>query len=310
MDFKTKSIFRDSFWYNPTFFLEISRVRCGLSRFVLPQQVFCDVVIRFAEKIEFLFNRYQHGLISLGTLFREKETIEKSIKSEISHYTEYVSCKRLGLDVIPYIYFINRILKNPKFFPDIFFFVSDRSGIGEIKRIERRAIEGKIDYQRGKSKIIKLEGKLLGYPRCCIREFLKGSAETRLILECVDGGLFKELINSLEKSEIKPFYAFFTSNFYPCSVDCRRAERIGEILDDYLDDYSIAFRLRTMVNVFYNLIVAYKTYKYDEKYKKILEDFFSKLDKKWFEVFEKSERSITNLTEFTNAFILRILRRI
>ena len=300
-----KTVFKKHFFRNPAFFLEVSRVIYKISKAVIPQQIFQNIVLESNFMQNFQFK-------DTDILFNEKRALERVIKSKIVNTLEYKSCNEIGLNIYPYIYFLNRILKEPRFLPNLVFFVSKGYKLSKLERFEKKALNGQ--YEKYKKKIIELEGKILGYPRCCINSFIESkfsdvSAETRLIIECYENGLFEDLLKAFEKSEIVPYYAFFTSNFYPCSIDCKRAKRIGKRLDKHLKEYSNAFRLRTMINLFYYLVIAYKMYKYDEKYKNLFKGLFSKIGNSWLEVFEKSERSIVNLTDFTNTFILRVLNK-
>ena len=314
MDTNTKKVFNKFFFENPTFFLEVSRIKCDVSQCVLPQQVLKEVVVKIYPSIANLFSDYVSRRISTKNFLLSLQDLKRQLSQEVLNSDLHLWCKMLELKIVPFISLINRVLSTPTLAPDVYFYVS--TSLNKIKvmsNIEKKILNDKLDFIKGRRKLIEIEGRLLGYPECCIQNFIRSKestpAESKLIIECIECGIFNVLLNSLEKSEVQPFYSFFTSNFYPCSIKCRKAIKIGKKLDECLDEYFLAFRIRTMINALYYLTTAYKSFKLSQgEYKEVIKDFFSDIDPKWLKFLEEIKDSIINLTEYTNVFICRILK--
>ncbi|MEM1593481.1 MAG: DUF483 domain-containing protein [Archaeoglobaceae archaeon] len=256
-----------SFLSNPVFFIEVSRILAGISKLV--------------------------------TL---KPFEPRSLEADF--------CNKNGLRAFLLEARVSRILSDSKIIPASLFFVAkDKRFVRAIQRLENRVLSGAIDFERGRRKLIKLEGEAFGYPECCVKAYARSKGdfplETKLILECFEFGTFESLIDSLKKSEVCFFPQFFTMNFYPCHVDCRRAKGIGFKLEKFLGNYENAFRLRTMLNALYLLRVAYKSTFYSGSLSKTAREFFRQQEKYIVETL----RAIAELDyeEFSNNFIRRAL---
>ncbi len=287
---------------NPVFFLEVSRIFSGISKCVLVQQVY-EVPTVVNEKISDSLSDFVKGRIGVKDLFNIAFECEKTLEN---------FCKNtygLEVKVVPYIGFVSRVLSRPVLTPEYLFFVGefDRS---ELRQIEKKLLSGKLSFERAQKKLIEKEGKLLGYPKCCIKNYVESKraipAESKIILEMFEKGSFKKLFTALESSRIEPIYSLFTSNFYPCSIDCNNAVSLGLHLDSWLGQYSRAFRLRTMVNALYIFNTAVVASKLDTKFGKKLRSFLIEYDK-WVIFCESISDKIKKITEFSNLFINRIL---
>ncbi|MFN3383262.1 MAG: DUF483 domain-containing protein [Archaeoglobaceae archaeon] len=206
---------------------------------------------------------------------------------------------------------ISRVLSDSKISPTTLFVVTkDKKFLKMIQRLENRILSGDLTFQRGRKRLIELEGKLFGYPDCCVRAYARSKndfpLETKLILECFESGTFKILVDSLKNSRIDFFPQFFTMNFYPCSVECKRAKRVGIRLQKFLGDFEKAFKLRTMLNALYLLRVAYKSTFYNGNLSKTAKKFFYFQDRDVLEMIKAI--SDVDYEEFSNKFIRRVLQ--
>ncbi len=301
MDDLLKRSFR-RFSENPIFFLEVSRIFSGISKCVLVQQVY-KVPIEVNDKISMALNDFVEGKIGVKDLFSVTFECEKTLEN---------FCKNtygLEVQVTPYVGFVSRVLSKPVLTPEYLFFVGDFDR-AELRQIEKKLLSGKISFERAQKKLIEKEGKLLGYPRCCIKSYEESKrtipAESKIILEMFEKKLFDKLFASLESSRIEPVYSLFTSNFYPCSIDCDKAVSLGLSLDSWLDEYSHAFRLRTMVNALYVFNTAVVASKTNTEFGKKLRSFLCSYSK-WVTFCESISDKIKKITEFSNLFINRII---
>ncbi len=223
---------------------------------------------------------------------------------------EYSICRSLGLEVFPYKAYVSRIISSASVTPVTQFFVSRRPP-RRIEKIERSFLDGRLSLERARRKVIHAEGEYLGYPRCCVRSYAESKeglpAESRVLLECISEGIFDELIDALRKNELLVFHQFFTSGFYPCSVRCRRAERIGKKLCTELEDYAVAFSLRSMVIALHLLCTAYKASRFDGLLSREAKKFFGER-RDILPLVKSTHSHISTITAFTNEFIRRIIR--
>jgi hypothetical protein len=314
MDLESKRVFSNYFYFNPVFFLEVARVKAGISNYVLPQQILPDVILPFQFVIEAAAENFVSRKINSTKLYSITRNVEKNILKSAKNSEVGSWCEELELKLIPKIYFLNRILSSPTITPDVNIYVANEVGneLKSIGKIERKVLDGKIDFEEGRKKIIEIEGKMLGYPECCIENFTSSKeedipAETKLVYECIENNHFIRIVDSLSKSRMELFPSLFTSNFYPCSFDCKKAMQIGFSIDKWLEDFSPAFRLRTMINGLYLLVSAYKSHTHGSPQQKV-DNFFYSLNRDWIDLLNSVEGVISNLTEFTNALILRICR--
>jgi hypothetical protein len=317
MDPKIRNTFLDHFFENSVFFLESARIYAGLSKYVLLQQTFSDTLLNFTPELKYLLQCYLSDEIGVNELYSRIRVIERSIKQETERNVLSKLCEKLGLRIHPKIFFVNRILSTPPLLISVDVYVSKSNGseLDRLQDIERKILKGKVDRTTGRGRIIRLEGKILGYPECCIENYAQGketgkSAERNLVDECLTKGYFDSLLSHYIHSKILFTPSLFTSNFYPCSIGCLEAVEIGEKIRDWLADLSTSlstpFEFRTMVNGLYLLTTAYKTYIHKKSQK--LEQFFSKLDENSINLVGSVATVISNLTDFTNTLIARIFR--
>lgn len=225
---------------------------------------------------------------------------------------EFEFCKAHGLKLFELETKVSRILSDLKFVESKnFLLAKDGRFIRKLQSIESKILDGKMDFEKGRRRLIKLEGKLFGYPECCTRTYAKSKGsfplETSLIVDTFEKGFFEELMNKLRKSEIFFLPQFFTLNFYPCKADCRRAEKIGLKIEKSLGDFSLAFRIRTMLNTLYLLCVAYKSINYGGLLGRTAKKFFSKLEGEELEMIEAVSR--VDYEDFSNNFIRNLMVR-
>lgn len=208
---------------------------------------------------------------------------------------------------------MSRVLRNSKICPASLFVVArEKRFVKSIQRLENRILSGDLDFQRGRRRLIELEGKLFGYPKCCVKAYARSKSdlplETKLIIECIELGTFEQLINSLKKSEFRFFPQFFTMNFYPCRLECNRAKRVGTKIGKVLENFEPAFELRTMLNALYLLRVAYKSTFYDGNLSRTAREFFRLQEKEVREMMEAIAE--LDYEEFSNNFMRRVLQKI
>jgi len=195
----------------------------------------------------------------------------------VNHLTknEYNTIKDMGLDVAVFQAKINWIVSSQEPLPSnhLLFYVFRKNckkevmkTLKEIERLEKNpTLENRL-------RINELEGILLGYPDCCVREFIHlkrlsslGEAlppETKTVLECIRSGLFAEVLKNFPEPEIPEIaYSLFTSNFYPCKIGCTKAKRIGKDYKNYLDKYSLAYRCKIVSNVINLLVPVFEIYR-------------------------------------------------
>ncbi|MEM1579031.1 MAG: DUF483 domain-containing protein [Archaeoglobaceae archaeon] len=258
----------NDFLINPVFFIEIARIHLGISKFV-------------------------------------------SLKPFSHDSFEADFCRKNGFKALFFETKVSRILGDLEISPIRFFVVTrDERFLKAISRIEQKILSGAISFQKGRKKLIKLEGKLFGYPECCVEAYFRSKCElpleTKLIIECFERGIFEDLLAALKKSETCFFPQFFTMNFYPCEVGCRRAKRIGFKLAKFLGEFEHAFEFRTMLNALYLLRTAYKSTFYNGKLSKIAKEFFRHQDVELLEIMRAIEK--VDFEDFSNSFIRRALQ--
>uniref|UniRef100_A0A7C3MAY5 DUF483 domain-containing protein n=1 Tax=Archaeoglobus fulgidus TaxID=2234 RepID=A0A7C3MAY5_ARCFL len=310
MDFKSLKVYRERFWLNPVLFLEVSRVKSGISRCALPQKIF-EPDFSVYELLNNSFVRFLNGECGVEELYETAENFEEILSSLSNSLTNAIH--ELNLHLTPVVVFVNRVLTGDMLYPEIQFFVSKNPAeLKRLKKIEMKILEGKIEFRKGKEKLMRIEGKILGYPECCVDKYIESKktfpAESRLIVECIESGIFNAVLDAFKKSKIVSIPQFFTSNFYPCSVECKRAERLGLRIEEWIDEYGDAFRLWSMVNVLYHLAVGYKASKVEDDFGKRLKNFYSGLEIPDKEIIRALFPYTDNLTRFANLFIARVLQ--
>lgn len=277
----------------------------------MPQKVF-EPDFSVCERLDNSFARYMNGECGVEELCETAEVVEKTVFNSLnSALIKAVS--ELDLRLIPVVVFANRVLKRELFYPEIQFFVcKNAADLKRLKKIDREILEGKIEFGEGRDKLIRIEGEILGYPKCCVDKYIESkkafSAESRLIIECIEYGVFDKVLEAFKKSQIISLPQFFTSNFYPCSVECKWAEKVGLKIEEWLGEYRDAFRLWSMLNVLYHLVVGYKASKAKDDFGRSLKNYYSSLESRDVEIISALSPHTADLTRFANLFITRVLQ--
>jgi len=91
------------------------------------------------------------------------------------------------------------------------------------------------------------EGKILGYPPCCIESAKKYTGKKNI--NDMRKKLSEELVYEKEVNQYQDLYLYFTHGFYPCSVNCGEAKKTGKKImailnkvfrkEKYLDTFDI-----------------------------------------------------------------------
>ncbi len=229
--------------------------------------------------------------------------LSKCVQPNFVSKDDLKSLRDSGYDFLAYRWILDPITLTRTDRVSIFVFkVGERENVySSLKDIERFERKGDV------RKMIRIEGRLLGYPRCCtdsfIRKKLKGGYPERdTVIECIEEGVFKEVVKSFPKAEIST-YSLFTSNFYPCRLRCRKAERIGEMLVEMDDRY--VFKI--VLNVINVLVPVFEVYRIKPKtdFGRIVHEFVESLGG----LREKAERIVEdfkrNPAQFENNYLKR-----
>ncbi len=316
MDQLVKSVYSTFFFDNPVFFIDVSRVIAGISCCSLPQQCF-DVSPVYYTTLEIALSEYLHGRINAERLFSAAESVERELLRNLKENELYPVAETLGIKIVPVVSFLSRVFSEPQLQPDIQFYAClKRESVEEWKKVEMEILKGEIDLKRGWKEILSLEGSALGYPDCCVKNYVesKGTfpAENAVILDMIESEEFASLLTAIESNKVVAYPYLFTSNFYPCSVRCKKARKIGELIEFWLEGigeaYAFAFKVRTMINALYILSTAYSAYTAGAtgKFGERLKSFFIEIDARWMELLESVHTHMRRLTTFTNMFIRRM----
>ena len=262
---------------NIAFRVELERIFAGVTRCVLPNHPF--------------------PVGDFITLIPEAPELAKSLAERaVKGHPCYEEMEKLGLSVVVFPILLSRVLKLT-FAPDIQVFVCDSEWKEELeKSLERIRRDEEIVLRSGDerrwAKIVRSEGRILGYPKCCVEGFVGGKLrndppETRLIRRCIEEGVL-ERIYELLKNPSEPdedLFVFFTSNFYPCDLGCERALRIGLTVRESLNGrMKKAYDLKVVLNSANLLMSAYGTYRFlrvrgaKTEFGRVVEDFFENKD--------------------------------
>ncbi len=320
-------LLNELFSLNPTLFFEVARIEARVTNCVLPQQVFLVDVDKL-NNLANLVSSYMNGLVDVEKLIHKINEIEFNVGEELKTNNLRKKLNELDMEVLPFCTLIDRILSSKEIlvFPTVQYYVYDsskerqiRKKLRRIRKLEMMILE-KQDKLKNRMKIIKREGELLGYPKCCINEFLKlkrkavlfGSItpEKKVVMELLDLEILKTLPEIFNGLSFDLFYSLFSLNFYPCTIKCKRAVKIGKTCVDYLDQfgYRKAYECCLLFNAFYHLVTGYKSYlllkdgKCKSKYSKKVVTHFSKLRPDIEEVLSAAKNVITDV-KFGNEFI-------
>ena len=313
------------FSLSPTLFFEVARIVANTSFCVLPQQVF-TFKFNNLRLLNSIFS-YIAGEIDCKKLESEINYIEREAINFLKKDDLSKILHNLDMEVIPFCTIVDRILNSEEtpIFPTIYYYVYKK---GKRERVEEvlhkiRAFEIEVLSENELEKrleIVKLEGKLLGYPECCINEFLdlkkrailnnySLSPEKKTILELLESGLlnkFHELLENIDSFEY--VYSLFSLNFYPCSIFCKKAIKIGKTCNDHLDKNNRAYRCGLIFNTFYHIATGYKSYtiskRKDSEYLKKISIYYNNLKPDVQEILEASKNVLSD-KDFINNFIYK-----
>lgn len=301
---------------SPIFFIEIGRIKAGTTDCVLLQQFFSDIVIHATEELYKILDSQS---------FDDIGKVEGWIKGKIERSSLYSASRENGLEIVPSATILNRI-SEPLISPGVFFYLCDEGKSQKVEKELSYIKETEINTFKELSKryansvqelkgevvgkvvtINKTEGKLLGYPRCCVSEFIKAKEEgrnheTEIALQCLKNNDLEFALDCfLRPHKVKDvelpdsFYSHFTSNFYPCSVDCKKAIGISKRNEKYLSRFSTAYKGRLILNVLYHLAASYGSYQIvrqrdlelNTEYRKYICSFFDRFDADSLQFMEK-----------------------
>ena len=320
------------FSLSPTLFLEIVRIRAGLTNCVLPQQLYES---KFQIDLSNLVSAFLNGLVDAEKLERRISEVENRIKEELKSNEIREILNELDIDILPFCVVVNRILssKHLPIFPEVQYYVYEmskenkvRRGLKKTRKLEMKILRGE-NSLKNRMRIIKIEGGLLGYPKCCVDEFLRlkkkailsnnFTPEKKIIIELLDIEVYNKLPKIFSNLSFEDFfYSLFTSNFYPCSIECKKAIKIGKMCEDYLEkypEYKKAYRCRLFFNIFYQLVTGYKSYlllknantEHSEYSKKVV-NHFNSLKPDVEEILSAAKNVITDV-KFGNEFIKKCM---
>lgn len=187
---------------------------------------------------------------------------------------------KLGYSVIPYEWLFDPITLSPTRRISFYVCKDKEKTLRYLRRIEKLERNPSIGNIR---KIIKIEGKLLGYPKCCINRFSKLkteglSPEKITIIECIENGIFHDVLKGFPDPELpEKAYSLFTSNFYPCKINCNEAVDIGRKLVDY--DWRYRYKIvLNILNLLPPIFMVYKRSKAETEFGKIAKSFVESLN--------------------------------
>ncbi len=217
-------------------FFEVSRIIANVSK--------CIMYNPFPELTKETVNE-------IFTFFDPNDPYSKVEKLEFELSKKLEKTEVFGVDLvyIPFFYLVNRIVCLGKVIitPELQFYICKQEdkewAKNQLKKI--RKIEENILKSGNTSKIYKInkiEGNLLGYPKCCVENFVRRkklrnsgkritSPEGLIAMEFIENGYHTILDSIFLKKEnimnVKLPLTLFAFNFYPCKLNCKRAEKIG-----------------------------------------------------------------------------------
>ena len=192
-------------------------------------------------------------------LMRLKLNLSNCIQAVLIDRKEVDELEKLGYSVLTYRWIFDPITLESSNRLSIYVCKDREKALKILKKIEALELNPTLENLR---KIIELEGKLLGYPRCCVRKFSRlkverKNPEARIIEECIEKGIFEEILRFYPKPNPDKALSLFTSNFYPCKLNCKKAYEIGKKLVDNNPNY----RYKVVLNVLNLLAPVFEIYK-------------------------------------------------
>ncbi|HID43166.1 MAG TPA: DUF483 domain-containing protein [Archaeoglobaceae archaeon] len=332
---RSEKLFSILFDVSPTLFTEAGRIRAGTTNCVLLQQFFEEPSIIARELLSREIGSYD--------LKKTVRNVENQVKRRIKPTLPYKSLNKAGFEVLPSAMILNRISK-PYFACEIFFYLCSKDKtkgvikkLNRIKKIELNTLNASNLYEnpvqeddliKSIIKINRIEGELLGYPECCISEFVKDKAEgkhheTKIAMECLQIDEFEVAIDCfLNPDKVKEtefpdfFYSHFTQNFYPCSIYCKDAVKIGKTNEEYFGRLRKLYGGRIVLNVLYHLATSYVSYKImiernlgiNTEYRKFISDYFNGMDSELLSIVDKvKDLLIYSTNELGDVYLRKIL---
>ncbi|AEA47986.1 DUF483 domain-containing protein [Archaeoglobus veneficus] len=234
---------------------EAGRIAAGLTDCVM-YNPFPEISAGAQLPLHRLLSGYRQGICSLNELYDYVERLERWAEEEARVFrTPDVLREYCEIKPVPFCFIINRIISSPRleFAPEMQFYLV-RAGreraiakmLSKIRNAEKSAI--KKSDARKIARINEIEGRMLGYPDCCVNAFVelkKGrmegkdlpSPERVIAEEFVERGLAELTVRILEGEEDLPdeSYSLFATNFYPCSLLCPKALEAGRRYREFLD---------------------------------------------------------------------------
>ncbi len=295
---------------NPSFLIELERIKAGVTECVMPLH-------------DFVFLSEYRGLVQTNP-----KLAKKLAESDLKKTEEYKVVKKLDLEVVVAPTLSGRVVPF-QISPDLIVYVcrSDRKDFVEKKaekmlKLEWRGLRRKT--LKDWLKIFEIEGRMLGYPECCVEKFVKmkeksfyGESvppETDVVMRCLEHDFFDVLRFFKEPSEIpEQYFAFFTSNFYPCDVNCQKAISIGVAVREHLDEkLRRIYERKLVLNVLNLLVSAYSTYLFvrdrgaKTEFGRMVKDFFESLSSEDLKIIsDLARRFSSERVKFENEYLLR-----
>jgi len=192
-------------------------------------------------------------------LTRLELNVSNCIQAVLIDKREVDELKKLGYSVLTYRWIFDPITLEPSYRLSVYVCKDREKALKILRKIEELEANPTLENLR---KMIELEGKLLGYPRCCVRKFSRlkverKNPEARIIEECIERGIFEEVLRFYPEPNPDKALSLFTSNFYPCRLDCKKAYEIGKKLVDYNPNY----RYKVVLNILNLLVPVFEIYK-------------------------------------------------
>ncbi len=289
---------------SPIFFVETGRIKAKTTDCALLQQFFTDIGSYATEEL--------HKILE-SRAYQNINKLEEWIYQKMERYSLYTASRENGLEIIPCATILNRISK-PLLSPNIFFYLCNEGESGKvseklstIREIEVEAFKelDKKDTNVNREElshdqleklvtINRMEGELLGYPQCCVSEFIKSREEERnhetdIAFQCLKNRDLEFALNCfLTPQKVRDvelpnsFHSHFTSNFYPCSIGCENAIAVSKRNKQYFGEFDTVYKGRLILNILYHLATCYGSYhimkhynlKLKNDYRKFVWDFF------------------------------------
>ena len=222
--------------------------------------------------------------------------------------SDLISLKSLRYSVLTYMWTFDPITLSPTNRLSFYVCKDKEKALKLLRRIE---LLERNPTKKNVKRIIKIEGKLLGYPKCCVDRFsnLKvegGSPEKEIIRECVESGLFLEILKGYPNPELpEEAYSIFTTNFYPCGIDCGRARKIGKSIVEYDERYGYKIVL-SVLNLLPPVFEIYRL-KPKTEFGRLIHDFVESLKDLKPKAYQIAKKMAENPLKFEVDYLNKVL---